>query len=120
MSTISVLPTIINFKLVQKTDNMIEFVIETNGKADDITNDSVRLFIKTNYGGVTKVDRTNAPGAHSDPTNGKTQFQLTKTDLVGTPTTALNTWVYELHRIFGGTNDDIVYLAGNVELYPAL
>ena len=119
MSTVSLLPLIVNLQVVQNTDNQIEFVLTDNGSAVDLTNDTVTLVMKTNYGGTLKINKSNGPGGHSDPTNGKTRFLLTKTEMQGSNIAVPETWVYQLRRIVAGSLDEIVYFAGDVLLTPS-
>jgi hypothetical protein len=119
MSTLSLLPTIINIQLVQNTDNQIEFVLTDAGLAVDLTNDTVTLVMKTNYGGTIKINKTNGAGAHSDAPAGKTRFLLSKTEMQGTSIANPETWVYQLRRLVAGSGDEIVYMAGDVQLTPS-
>lgn len=119
MSTVSLLPLIVNLQITQNTDNQIEFVLSDNSLPVNITSDTITLVMKTNYGGVIKINKSNGPGGHSDPTNGKTRFLLTKLEMRGTSLAVAETWVYQLRRIVAGSLDEIVYFAGDVLLTPS-
>jgi hypothetical protein len=119
MSVLSLLPVIINIQIVQNTDNQIEFALTESGVAVDISNDTITLVMKTNYGGTIKINKTNGPGGHSDPTLGKTRFLLSKTEMQGASIANPETWVYQLRRFVAGSGDEIVYMAGDVHLTPS-
>ena len=110
---ISVIPSEVCLRLVKDADTTFEFIL-TDGECVpvNITNDSVRLTVKDYPGGTTKITKTNAPGGHVDPDNGKTQFKILKTDISETFDVDQVRWVYEVRRIQAG-GDEAVHLKGD-------
>lgn len=123
MSTpvLSLLPVEVDIEVVQATDNWIEFQLKgKNGQAEVITSDTVKFTAKTAIGGTVKISLSNAPGAHQDPAAGTTRFHLSKTDLVTDDPTSQDSWVYEVCRVFGGTNEEVDYIKGELRLMPRI
>lgn len=98
---VSVVPSEVCLELVKDADTTFEFTL-TDGKSVpvDITADTVQLNVRDKIGGTSKLAKSNAPGSHSDPTSGKTQFTISDTDITDTllPHIVI-TWVYEVRRI---------------------
>lgn len=120
--TVDLTPEVIHLEVQQGTDNTLEFQLTDNdGVAVDLTLDAVKFTAKDGYGGtVTIATKTNTSGSHSDPTAGKTLFVLTKTDLtVATPDAEVD-WVYEIRRVFFGTNREVIYIHGDLRLMPSV
>ena len=97
---ISVIPSEICLEVVKDADTEFEFTL-TDGYDNpvDITTDTVVLTIRDYLGGTTKLQKTNAPGSHEIPTDGKTRFSITNSDITDTLTDAQTVWVYEVRRI---------------------
>lgn len=106
------------------TDNTIEVTLlnATTSAAIDITSDDVKFTAKDALGGsVVKIaTKTNSVGEHSDPTNGKTRFQLTKEELVLATATAQEAWWYEVRRVISGSSDEVVYMHGQLRVKPSV
>lgn len=94
-------------------------MLTDNNLPVDLTNDTVTLVMKTNYGGTVKINKSNGTGAHSDAVGGKTRFILDKTEMQAASIAVPETWVYQLRRIVAGSGDEIVYFAGDVVLTPS-
>lgn len=110
---VSVVPSEVCLRLVKDADTTFEFIL-TDGECVpvNITSDSVRLTVKDYPGGTTKITKTNAPGSHVDPENGKTQFKITRTDITDSMTVDEFKWIYEVRRIQAG-GDEAVHLKGS-------
>jgi hypothetical protein len=116
---LDILPATQDISVIRGTDNTIEFrLTDGAGTPVNITNDSVKFTVRTSAGGTVAVaTKTNAAGQHFDPTQGKTRFKLTKTDLTETGVTSgLTRWSYEVRRIAAG--DEMVYIVGLLTLVP--
>jgi hypothetical protein len=119
---IDLTPEIINLDIPQGTDHPLEFQLTDNaGNAVDITNDSVKFTAKEAFGGdVTIATKTNGAGQHTTPGTGKTAFVLTRDDLTTDEPDSQVTWVYEIRRVFDGSNYEIVYIQGELRLMPSV
>lgn len=97
---VSVVPSEVCLELVKDADTVFEFTL-TDGDSNpvDLTTDTVKLTVKDKIGGVQKLQKTNTPGSHSDPTSGKTRFTIEDTDIIDTLTDKQTVWVYEIRRI---------------------
>lgn len=121
MSKLSLLPVVIDISVVQDSDNLIEFQLtDGSGNAVDITNDSVQFTARATHAGTLKIaTKTNGVGDHSVPLAGKTQFNLSRTDLT-TATLGLQVnWVYEVRRLIAGVQE-VVYVSGALILAPSV
>lgn len=115
-------PEIINLEVQQGTDVTIEFQLTDNaGVAVDISLDSVKLTAKDGFGGTTTIaTKTNGPGQHSTPAQGKSLFVLTKAELTTlTPDSEVG-WKYEVRRVFSGTLREVIYIHGDLLLMPSV
>lgn len=110
---VEVVPSEICLRIVQDADTTFEFIL-TDGecKPVNITNDTVKLTVKDEPGGVVKLQKTNAPGEHSTPANGKTQFEIAHDDITDVLTVGETCWVYELRRIDASAKES-VHITGN-------
>lgn len=120
--TLDLTPEIVHLDVQQGTDNAIEFQLTDNdGNPVDLTNDNVKFTARDEFGGtVTIATKTNSPGQHLDPANGKTIFVLTKTDLETLTPDSQTTWKYEVRRVFAATNYEVIYIHGNLILEPSV
>jgi len=109
---VSIVPSVVNLRLVNDADTSIEFIL-TDGKQNpvDITSDDVKFTVRVTHGGTQKLQKTNAAGSHSDPTNGKTIFKVTHTDITDALTDLNTKWVYEVRRMIAG-GDEAVHITG--------
>lgn len=115
-------PEIVNIELQQGADYVIEFQLTDNlGAGVDLTNDEVKFTAKSDFAGtVTIATKTNGPGQHSTPADGKTKFTLTKADLTTlTPADAV-VWKYEVRRVFAGSGLEVIYIHGDLLLMPSV
>jgi len=107
--------------MVVDADSTFTFILtNARGEAVDITGDSVKLTVRDVKGGTLKLQKTNGPGAHDDPQNGKTSFTITRTDITATPADETFFWVYEIRRIDAGTSQEHVHLEGAFVVEPAV
>ncbi len=120
MSTIQALPATIHIEVQQETDQYMEFQLTDGTNAVDLTLDTVKLTARDSLGGTIKVQKTNPSGSHSAPLLGKTMFLLSKTDLTTGSRASSAEWVYEVRRIMGGSNQELVYMQGKLSLRPVV
>lgn len=115
-------PEVINIDVQQGTDNPLEFQLTDNdGAAVDITSDAVKFTAKDFYGGeVTIATKTNSTGEHSTPSDGKTVFVLTKTDLTTLTPDSQVSWYYEVRRVFSGSGYEVIYIQGVLNLMASV
>jgi hypothetical protein len=93
-------PACVNVALVWGTDNELEVSItDGDGKAIAINNDTITFTVKDEPGGTTVIAKSNGPGSHSDPANGKTVFAIAAADTALAPATADTYWALEVRRI---------------------
>ncbi len=120
--TVDLTPEIVHLDVQQGTDNAIEFQLTNNlGAAVDLTSENVKFTARDDFAGaITIATKTNGPGQHSDPANGKTIFVLTKTDLDTLTPDSQVTWKYEVRRVFAVTNYEVIYIHGNLILEPSV
>lgn len=117
-TTLSLTPANYTIELVQGVDSVIEFQILRGGLPVDITNDTIDFTARDGYGGtVTIATKQNLPGQHTDPTNGKTVFLLSRTDtrVVGSEGYDVR-WVYEVRRIMASSGYQMVHISGDLVL----
>lgn len=83
---------------------------DKDGKAVDITTDSVQLTVRTDYGGSVVFSQANGTGQHSTPAQGQTIFILPR-DTIAAAVLArgTTTWVYEVRRVDGANEYVHVY-----------
>ncbi len=118
---LSILPSRVDITVEAGTDNTIEFTLldANTGLPVDLTLDSVKFTAKKS--GTLKIGpKTNGTGDHEDADSGRTRFKLTRTELTPTISGKPETWQYEVRRVVGGSNDEIVYLHGSLILDPSL
>ncbi len=110
---VAVVPSVIDLQLVKDADTTFEFIL-TDGNCEpvDISADSVRITVRDYLGGALKIQKTNSVGGHSDPTQGKTEFTIARTDITDTLTVTHTRWVYEIRRIQVGGSES-VHIEGN-------
>ena len=116
-------PTIIDIDVIQGTDALLTFQYEkkVNGVwvPVDITNDRIKFTARDSDGGVITINtKTNVPGDHVDPSNGKTLFRLTQTDTLSDPTSKV-VWSYEVRHI-DESDREFVFVKGRLNLLPTV
>lgn len=97
---VSIVPSIEAIRMVQGTDATFEFVL-TNGDDEvvDLTADDVVLTVRDEKGGTVQLQKTNEPGDHIEPTQGRTSFDLAHSDFAAELSDEHAFWVYEVRRI---------------------
>jgi predicted secreted protein len=106
-------PACVNISLIWGTDNELEVTItDGDGKAIAINNDTITLTVKDAVGGTTVIAKSNGPGAHSDPGNGKTVFVIAAADTALAPATTTTYWAHEVRRITA-TLEERVHIQGD-------
>lgn len=114
MTDISIVPENIALEVTYKTNFSIECVLLNDGEKVDISADSVRLTVRDYKEGAVKIQKTNASGEHTDPTNGKTTFDIAPADFVDVQDDETVNWVYEVRRIQPSPGDEeTVHLMGD-------
>lgn len=110
---VSVTPSEVCLELVKDADTEFEFTL-TDGDDNpvDLTADTVVLTVRDYLGGTTKLQKTNAPGGHVNPTDGKTRFWILNGDIVDTLADAQTVWIYEIRRIDAALLE-YVHIAGD-------
>ena len=110
-------------EVVRDQDVTLTFTLaDAGGHAVDITHDSVTFVVKSTYGGTVEIaTMTNITGQHVDPTNGTTQFTITQAALdAATTAGVMDSWVYEVRRLTGGTSPNVIYLRGEFRVLPSV
>lgn len=109
---VSVVPSKIHLELVKDADTEFEFtLLDGYGNPVDLTVDSVILTVRNYRGGTVKLKKTNAPGSHENPTDGKTRFLISNSDIADTLTDAQTIWIYEIRRVDAALRE-YVHIAG--------
>ena len=117
---LSALGTTKHLQLVRGTDQPFTFALSEKLSSDalftpsDLTTASVAFTVRTALGGTVLFTKTNAPGQHLSPTEGKTRFVVSRSDLASLPVREIATLVYEVRQI----SDDspalhFVHISGN-------
>lgn len=102
------------------TDNELVLVVkDEDQKAIDITADTVILTVKDGRGGNQIFQKTNAPGGHSDPTEGETAFAIDAADISTAQPYETTTWRYEVRRTAAG-GEISAHLAGLFIVEPTI
>lgn len=108
---VAITPSEVCLRIVRGTDSTFVFVLtDGDGNPIDLSSDTVKLTVRDYPGGTLKVQKTNGSTEHLDPTNGRTQFTIEKTDIV-VPGSDMMDWVYEVRRI-DGSGKETVHIAG--------
>lgn len=109
-----------NLIMQRGTDNTLTATItDGDGRAVVITNDTVQLTVKTGVGGDLVFTKTNAPGSHSDPANGETQFEIDPADTAAASETARTYWVYDVRRI-DVSAEERIHIRGDFTVEPTV
>lgn len=128
-TTVTVGPDEVDIRIVRGTDNSIDFILLNNldasgGTPLDITNDTVKFTARADFGEGSTVKiptKTNGPGQHEDPVNGRTQFTIARTEIDGEADEDQETvWFYEVRRIAATTLTQNVHLQGKLLITPAV
>ena len=114
----SVEPDCVNLSIMRATYNKLQVII-TDGfnKAVGINNDTIDFIVKDERGGSVVFQKTNAPGAHSNPSQGETTFEIDETDTATANETTSTYWMYEVRRT-NPVNDVFVHLTGQFIVRP--
>lgn len=113
-------PTCVNVALVWGTDNELEVTItDGDGRAIAINNDTITFTVKDAVGGTTVIAKSNGPGSHSDPGNGKTVFAIDAADTALAPATSTTYWTHEVRRITAAL-DELVHIQGEFIVRPTI
>jgi len=105
------LPDRCDLAVVRGTDNSFEVTLTDGENPIDISAADVKLTVVSEPGESPPVfEQTNAAGSHSDPTNGRTVFSLSKatTELASQDLDSF--WQFEIRRIEGG--EEFVHIEG--------
>lgn len=114
-------PEVVNLEVQQATTVTMEVQLTNgSGSAVNITNDTVKITVKDDFDGVVEIATiSNAPGSHSDPTNGKTQFTWTKAQTTTDTPKEAKYWKWEVRRVFP-SGAEVVYIHGDLVLQPSV
>lgn len=120
-SGVVIRPACVDITVQRGTDNPIEVVLtDGDGKAVDLTPDTATMTVRKSLAGNLVFQKSNGPGSHIDPVNGRTLFEIEKTDIDDEASeTLVEYWVYEIRRITG-TDDERVHLAGAFVVEPTV
>lgn len=123
MTILSMLPKAATIRVTRAMDAIVEFQLtDASGVAINITTDVFKFIARDpeSHGITIALKTINPP--HSDPTNGKFQLTLSKTDLADTNNEQeVTRWDYEVRRFVGGAaGNQIPWFAGPLELYPSV
>jgi hypothetical protein len=114
-------PEIVNLEIQQGTTVGIEVQLTKGGVPVDITNDTVKITAKDEFGGVLTIPtKTMGPGNHTDPVNGKTAFTWSKTETTTTTPKDEVGWKWEVRRVLSGSAAEVVYIHGDLKLMPSV
>lgn len=119
-STVSIVPDCYDLSIVWGTDNQLEVIItDGDGKAIAINNDTISLTVKEELGGALVWTKSNGPGAHSDPGQGRTIFTIDAADTATAAAATTTWWIYEVRRTTAG-GDERVHISGSFVVRPAI
>lgn len=117
-------PSVLNLVIERDADTTLTFVLlDALGLHPvDITNDTVKFTASDTYGGTAQIATlTKTTGQHTDPTNGKTAFAITKAIInAAASSTKESCWVYEVRRLTGGTSPEVVHIVGELRVQPSV
>jgi hypothetical protein len=114
-------PEIVNLEIQQGTSVSIEVQLTRGGSAVDITNDTIKITAKDEFGGVVTIPtKSIGPGNHTDPANGKTAFAWSKAETTTTTPKDEVDWKWEVRRVLSGSAAEVVYMHGDLRLMPSV
>ncbi|MHC4867836.1 MAG: hypothetical protein ACYTEX_27510, partial [Planctomycetota bacterium] len=117
---IAIRPDCVKIELVWGTDNELEVSLtDGDGRAIAINNDTVTWTVKDAVGGTTVIAKSNGPGGHSDPANGKTVFVIAAADTALAPATSTTYWTHEVRRITAAL-EERVHIQGEFIVRPTI
>lgn len=113
-------PSFACLRIAKGTDFMFEAVLtDAENEPVDLTLDTV-IFTVWNYlGGTKKIQKTNAPGAHEDPTNGRTRFHIQASDISEAQGSDSLYWQFEIRRV-DSIGHIAVHILGDFVVEPQL
>ncbi len=113
-------PAEIAISVLSGTDTTFEAILlDGEGEAIDISADTVVLTVRDALGGTLKIQKTNAPSGHVDPTSGSTSFSVLATDVPDISPAEFQNWVYEIRRV-QASGDESVHIQGAFLVEPAV
>lgn len=115
---ICVAPTAINLCMQRGQDTTFKFALAGDtGRVDITADDVIFSVLSAPVSGTVLVALTNGVGQHTDPTNGETEFTLTRamTNVVAVPEETDSYWVYEVRRVQPGGEEN-VYVSGALKI----
>lgn len=118
---VSVAPAKFDIELARGTDNEIEFILtDALGEPVSLTDSDVTFTAWDAIGGTVKLGpKINTVGNHTDPQNGKTAFQIDRTEIDDETNTSTKTfWVYEVRRKQVTADLENVHLTGQLIILP--
>lgn len=120
-TTLDLTPQIVNLEVQQGTDVSIEIQLTNGSTPIDITNDTIKVTAKDEFGGIIKIATiTIGPGNHTTPSQGKTAFTWSKVNTT-TPTPKDEVyWKWEARRVLSGSAAEVVYIHGDLILKPSV
>jgi hypothetical protein len=112
----------VDIELTRGTTNPIE-VTFTNpilGENYNIAADTILMTVKESYtAAVAFLTKTNLPGEHSAPLDGKTIIIISKAEIEDAPNEGtLRVLYYEIRRIVPAPASDTVFFSGYFKIYP--
>ncbi len=112
-------PANIDVCLVRATTNVLEVVLtDAAGVSVDITNDTVKFTVRDGPGGTVEIAKSNGPGEHLDPTEGRTEFTIEKTEIDDEVARTTETyWFFEVRRITPAGVEN-VHIQGRLVITP--
>lgn len=121
VSTVSIKPAKFNIELTQGTDNELEFILTDGlGEPVNLTDSDVTFTAFDEIGGIAQLGpKTNTPGNHTDPLNGKSAFKIARTEIddEASPTTK-TFWVFEVRRRQITADLENVHITGQLIILP--
>jgi hypothetical protein len=92
------LPSFVDLYITQGSYETFEAILLDGDAPVNLTNDTVKFSVRDRPQGTLKLQKINLPGTHTDPTNGRTDFIITDTD-IPVSTDGAREWVFEVRRI---------------------
>ena len=110
--------------IARDADTTLSFVLldEQGNHPVDLSADTVKFTVADGYGGTVKIGPlTNLNNQHTDPTNGKTSFTISKATINAVASSsAEQSWLYEVRRLTGGSTPEVVHLTGEFRVRPSV
>ena len=117
-SCTSIVPADQCLRIYRNTDSTFEAILtDARNEPFDITLDTVVFTVRDFVGGALKIQKSNGPGSHIEPVNGRTSFDILKTDITDAQDGDRFYWVYEIRRI-QPSGKETVHITGDFIVDP--